>query len=75
MEHETSGFGMWVLTLIVGMVAGLMAGVTIQQDVWRKDAVLRGFAEYSPQTGKWQWLELRELQERYINDKAGKDGE
>lgn len=33
----------------------------ICNDSWQADAVKRGYAQYNPKTGKWEWLELTKI--------------
>lgn len=54
----------------IGVVAGFIAvvimvviGVSIGTNAMRQEALRRGFAEYSQQTGEWQWKEAKTAEE------------
>jgi len=48
-----------LLSLLIGLALGALLATLISlgviKDIWRRDAVKRGFAEYNSQTGAWQW--------------------
>lgn len=49
----------FVLFAFIGMVGG----ISIATDKIRTEAVERGYAMYSPTTGKWQWKDINQLQD------------
>lgn len=43
--------------IIMGVTVGFILGVLTERSRLREDAVKRGYAEYSPTSGKWRWHE------------------
>lgn len=51
-----------VCAAVLVLLVGIVIGVSIADDSThqlRKEAIERGFAEYNPKTGQWQWKELK----------------
>lgn len=58
-EGETFLFGMFVGSLLVGMLACLASS-----NLWRAEAIERGVARYHPTTGQWEWTVKRIVEEK-----------
>ena len=48
-----------IITGFVFLVIMFVAGISIGANTMRQEALRRGFAEYSQQTGAWQWKEAK----------------
>lgn len=58
-EQFAAGF---CACLFVGSLM-FFIGVSVGTDATRQEALRRGFAEYSQQTGEWQWKEAKTAEE------------
>ncbi len=51
--------GAGVALFVVGLIGGVLIGVKVTHDIttlcWQRDCVLRDAAQYSPETGVWEW--------------------
>lgn len=45
---------------LFGFVAGALISIVIGDGYWHGELVRRGHAEYSRETGEWQWIENKE---------------
>jgi hypothetical protein len=48
-----------VVCAILVVIWVALGVATVSDKAWKKDAVQRGFAEYSQTTGNWQWKESK----------------
>jgi len=48
-------FGLFVLALFVGFIAGAISGANIIQHSYQTAAIERGYACYNSTNGVWQW--------------------
>ncbi len=46
-----------IAILLLGVIFGLKIGVHASQMYWHAEALKRGYAENSTETGRWQWKE------------------
>lgn len=58
-EQFAAGF---CACLFVGSLM-FWTGIIFNANVMREEALKRGFAEYSQQTGEWQWKEAKTAEE------------
>jgi hypothetical protein len=42
---------------LLAYLAGLIVGAFAAEKFHQKEAIQRGFAQYHPETGEWQWKE------------------
>lgn len=56
MDAKLSGFLYWLLAVTVAVISAGKT-MTVVNNQWQSELVKRGHAEYSPQTGEWQWKE------------------
>ena len=40
---------------MIGFIVGAAISATLENRMWKCDAVKRGYAEYNSKTGAWQW--------------------
>lgn len=56
-----------VTGVFIGSVIALVAiGIIRDKTDYRKQAIERGYAEYNPKTGSWQWVEKAEKHEASV---------
>jgi len=63
-DGEEGGGFPGIALLVVGLVGGALGiivgtaiGVERTEDVFHRQAIERGYAEYNKVTGKWRWIE------------------
>ena len=49
--------GIISMSLICGIIIGLVLATCLETLKWRKDCIKRGYAQYNKTTGQWQWKE------------------
>jgi len=47
----------YLMGIIVGLAVGYTAGFLVSEVFCYRAAIEKGYAEHSPETGKWQWKE------------------
>ena len=57
MNDGMDGMGPVLATLIVGMIFGLILGVSVTKAFYREEAIKGKHAIYAPDTGRFMWLQ------------------
>ena len=57
--------------LIYGLIAGYVMGSVTEMKYWHLELIDRGLGEHDPETGKWRWKEIQDVddngQEREVD--------
>lgn len=49
-----------IISLLAAWVSGFASGIIYNSSIMKREAIKQGYAEYSSQTGEWQWKKLND---------------